>query len=110
MFSLQLKKVTHMDFFEVIKKRRSVRVFKQKPVQDDLVKKILEAACWAPSAGNMQSWEFIIVKDPKIKTQLCTAALDQEMIEEAPLDIVVCANQKRSAIKQPASAWHWPTF
>jgi nitroreductase len=50
-------------FLELLKKRRSTRAFKPDPVPDEYVDKIIEAARWAPSGGNSQPWEFIIVKD-----------------------------------------------
>jgi len=86
-----------MDLFEAIRNRRSVRAFKPDPVSDELLNKILEAAQWAPSAGNCQARDFIIVKDPEMKKELCVAALNEYMIEEAPVNIVVCANEERSA-------------
>ncbi len=88
-----------MDVFEAIRERRSVRAFISKPVPKALLTKVLEAAKWAPSAGNCQPWDFIIVKDARVKRKLCEAALDQEFIEQAPVDIVVCANEERSAIR-----------
>jgi len=86
-----------MDLFEAIRNRRSVRAFKPDPVSEELLNKILEAAQWAPSAGNCQARDFIIVKDPEMKKELCAAALHQYFIEEAPVNIVVCANEERSA-------------
>ncbi|MGQ9513600.1 MAG: nitroreductase family protein [Thermoproteota archaeon] len=86
-----------MDLFEAIKDRRSVRSFKQKPVPENLIKKILEAASLAPSAGNLQAWEFIIIKDSVTKMEISKAAFYQSFIAEAPVDVVVCANQKRSS-------------
>lgn len=50
-----------MDIMEVIKTRRSIRRFKQDPVPEDKVLKILEAANVAPSAGNLQPWRFIVL-------------------------------------------------
>jgi len=86
-----------MDVFEAIKGRRSIRAYKPNPIPDELLSKILEAAQWAPSAGNRQARDFIIVRDPEVKRGLCKAALEQCFIEEAPVDIVVCANEERSA-------------
>ncbi|MFC1580357.1 nitroreductase family protein [Thermodesulfobacteriota bacterium] len=43
--------------------RRSVRKLRREPVPDELIEKILEAARWAPSAGNAQPWEFLVVRD-----------------------------------------------
>ncbi|MBC7131114.1 nitroreductase family protein [Candidatus Bathyarchaeota archaeon] len=86
-----------MEVFEAIKGRRSVRSFRETPVSDDIVKQLIDAARWAPSAGNIQPWEFIIVRKPEIKHRLAEAALGQFFIEEAPVVIVVCANELRSA-------------
>jgi nitroreductase len=88
-----------MDLFEAIRGRRSVRAFKPTPVPDELVNKVLEAAQWAPSAGNLQARSFIVVKDSKIKTDLYIAALHQSFIKEAPINIVVCADERRSEIR-----------
>ena len=85
-----------MDVFEAIKNRRSVRAFTNEPVSNKEVTKLIDAAKWAPSAGNIQPWEFVVVRDPKIKRGLSAAALDQTFIEEAPVVILVCANQLRS--------------
>ena len=86
-----------MDIFDAIKGRRSVRAFKPDLVPDEFLNKVLEAAQWAPSAGNRQARDFIIVKDYKVKRLLCEVALGQCFIEEAPVDVVVCANEERSA-------------
>lgn len=84
-----------MDVLEAIRGRRSVRAFKNEDISAETVDKLLDAACWAPSAGNIQPWEFIIVKKPEIKTRLVEAALDQSFIGEAPVVIVVCADEDR---------------
>jgi len=86
-----------MDVFEAIKGRRSVREFKPDPVKDEDLKRILEAGRWAPSAGNCQPSEFVVVKDPSVKRRLATAALEQTFIAEAPVVIVVCANIPRTS-------------
>ncbi len=85
-----------MDVFEAIKGRRSIRAFQDKDVPDQLVNRIIEAAQDAPSAGNLQARDFIIIRDKKIKRQLSEAAWGQYFIEEAPVVIVVCANGNRS--------------
>ncbi|MEM2340672.1 MAG: nitroreductase family protein [Candidatus Bathyarchaeia archaeon] len=86
-----------MDLFEAMRGRRSIRAFRPDPIPDSALEKILEAAQWAPSAGNRQARDFIIVRDPGVKARLADAALGQGFIEEAPVDIVVCANRERSA-------------
>lgn len=60
-----------MDFYKVVRDRRSVRHFKTEiDVKDDVLKRLIEIACLAPSAGNYQPWQFIIVKDPQKKKRL----------------------------------------
>jgi len=87
-----------LDVFEAIKNRRSIRAYTSKEVsEEEEVKKLIDAARWAPSAGNIQPWEFVIVRDAEIKRGLSVAALDQTFIEEAPVVIVVCANEMLSA-------------
>jgi len=86
-----------MDVFEAIKGRRSVREFKPDPVDDKDLEKILDAGKSAPSAGNCQPWEFVVVKDGAIKQKLVRAALGQSFIAEAPVVVVVCANIPRTS-------------
>jgi len=86
-----------MDVLEAIKGRRSIRAFQSKEIPEEIVEKLIDMARRAPSAGNIQPWEFIIVRKPEIKRRLAEAALDQTFIEEAPIVIVVCANENRSS-------------
>lgn len=86
-----------MDVFEAIRGRRSVREFKPDPVGGKNLKRILEAGRLAPSAGNCQPWEFVVVRDNGIKRKLARAALNQSFIAEAPVAIVVCANIRRTS-------------
>ncbi len=73
------------------------RSFKPTPVPDETIKKILQNGIRAPSAGHLQPWEFIVIKDPKIKRELAEAALQQYFLAEAPVVIATCANTTRSA-------------
>jgi nitroreductase len=86
-----------MNLLEVIMKRRSIRTFKKQEVSQKTVEKLLEAARWAPSAGNVQPWEFVIVSSQQTKQELSKAAFNQKNLEEASVVIVVCADEKRAA-------------
>jgi len=86
-----------LDVFEAIKGRRSVRAYVSEEVSEEEVKKLIEAARLAPSAGNIQPWEFVIVTNAETKRRLSDAALHQTFIEEAPVVIVVCADVARSS-------------
>jgi len=80
-----------MDIFEAIEKRRSIRGYRQKDVEEDKLRKILDSAHLAPSASNRQEWRFIVVKDKEKKRSLCKAARGQQFVEEAPVVIACCA-------------------
>lgn len=73
-----------------------MRAFKSRGVSEKDILDILENAILAPSAGNLQAWEFVLVKSRKQKEKLVAAALGQHFISEAPFVLVVCANQARS--------------
>uniref|UniRef100_A0A7C6A8J2 Nitroreductase n=1 Tax=candidate division WOR-3 bacterium TaxID=2052148 RepID=A0A7C6A8J2_UNCW3 len=78
-----------MEFYDVIQKRKSVRAYKQDPIPDQVLNRILEAVRNAPSAKNLQPWKFIIVKDPQTIEELVPACNNQQFIAQAP--IVICA-------------------
>jgi len=84
-----------LDIKDVILNRHSVRNFSDKIPPSKEILEIIKYAQFAPSAGNLQARDFIIVEDIKIKKELSIAALDQEFIREAPINIVVCANLSR---------------
>jgi len=82
-----------VDVFEAMEKRHSVRSFEPgRDVPDEMVEELLRCGCQAPSAGNVQPWRFIIVRDAEKKEELAAAALGQRFLAEAPVVIVVCAD------------------
>jgi nitroreductase len=88
-----------MEFFEVLKERHSVRKFKDGEVEEEKLRKILEAADSAPSAGDLQAYEIVIVKDKERKRKLSTAAYEQEFIAHAPVVLVFLTHPERSSRK-----------
>ncbi len=86
-------------FFQVLQKRRSVRSFKRKQVEEFKINTIVESCDLAPSAGGLQSYEIYQVKGNDKKNLLTRAAWDQMFISEAPLVLVFCANASRSVYK-----------
>ncbi len=82
-----------MELMEVIQKRRSIRRFKDTPIEDDKLKRVLEAARLAPSARNLQDWKFIIVKDKATREKLMEAAKGQAFVAQAPVVIVACGTK-----------------
>ncbi|MBS7648705.1 MAG: nitroreductase family protein [Candidatus Bathyarchaeia archaeon] len=79
-----------MDFYEVIRTRRSIRSYRPDPIPDEVLMRILEAARIAPSGTNRQPWKFIIVKNEELKRKLAAACHNQMFIAEAPIVIVAC--------------------
>jgi nitroreductase len=86
-----------MDLIEALETRRSVRHFKPEQISDELLWNILKLGNTAPSAGNLQAREFIVVRDGDIKERLAAAAFNQRFVREAPVVIVVCGNKARSS-------------
>jgi len=84
-----------MELKETLAKRRSIRNFLPKDVDMETVIEIISYANMAPSAGDLQSRDFIVVRDDHTKEELSEAALGQDFIMEAPVCIVVCANLQR---------------
>lgn len=81
----------------IIKKRRSVRKYLRKDVPLELIEKVLESSRFAPSAGNYQPWEFIVVRNEDTKKDLVAAAYNQNWMLEAPVFIVSCVNMRLAA-------------
>ncbi len=86
-----------MECIETIKGRRSVRRFKAQPVGKEMIEELLDAARMAPSAGNLQARDFIVISNKITKQKLKEAALGQSFIEQAPIVIVAVANIERSS-------------
>jgi nitroreductase len=84
---------------DAITGRRSIRSYRSDAVTDGQIEKILLAGQLAPSAGNLQGREFIIVRDPATRHRISDAALRQRFIDEAPVCIVVCTNLPRTKQK-----------
>lgn len=85
------------NFLKLLKKRTSVRRFKPDPIPDGHIEKILEAARWAMSGANSQPWEFIVIKDPKIKAEI------EKSYREHGLDLTFWMEQQRvPELRHPA--------
>ena len=95
-----------MDFFEAVKKRRSVRNYSDEKVPEAIIHKALEAAILAPNSSNTQTWDFHWVKNQDKKIKLVEACLSQFAAKTASDLIVVTANShlwKRS--QKPLLDW-----
>lgn len=84
---------------DAIKARYSVRRFAATNVAAEVVERLVELATWAPSAGNLQPWRFVAVRDPARKAALAEAAWGQRFVAQAPVVVVICADPERSAAR-----------
>lgn len=88
-----------MEFAQVVMSRKSIRAYKPDPVSDETVMQLLTYAHYAPSAGNLRPWEFIVVRSPEVreaivKTTFCGNNMDgparQQWLLQPPVLVVVC--------------------
>jgi nitroreductase len=82
---------------KVLRARRSIRRFTSEPVPDDAIKALLEAAMSAPSAGNQQPWEFVVIKARAVLDKIPDVHPYAQMCRQAPAAIVVCGNLDRDS-------------
>ncbi len=88
------------DLFATIRNRHSVRKFQSDmPVEKEKLHAILEAACAAPSAGDLQAYKIIVVESESKRSELCGLANNQTFIGEAPICLVFCTDASRSELE-----------
>ncbi len=85
---------------EEILNRRSIRKYKDQPVEDGMILQLLESARLAPSGKNTQPWQFIIVKSQATRQKLAKVSHNQPWMAEAPV-FLVCVADIRSRINPP---------
>ncbi|MDD4307804.1 MAG: nitroreductase family protein [Thermoplasmata archaeon] len=89
-----------MDFYETVNTRKSVRAYDSRPVDEEVLERILKAARGSPSAKNLQPWHFIVVRNQAKRTVLAEGTW-AKFLRESPVVIVGCGNRKDSP--------HWST-
>jgi nitroreductase len=101
-----------MDIFEVIRTRRSIRRFKDKPVEDEKIRTLLEALRQSPSWSNLQCWRLIVVRDKITREKISNLSYVESFfaplgykanpsrkgIAEAPVVIIACADPSQSGV------------
>ena len=92
-----------MDVKQAINLRKSIRSYLDKPIEPEKLDCILDAARMAPTASNQQSHKIITVTNPEMRQKMVAACNGQKMVGEAPVVLVVCANNQRDmSCGQPA--------
>ncbi|SJZ37471.1 nitroreductase family protein [Selenihalanaerobacter shriftii] len=91
------------NILDIIGQRKSIRKYEDKKVESKKIEKLMESATLAPSAGNRQPWEFIVVEDEKVIAELIDEPMSKFntswMSKGVPLMIAVCGNPVESAKK-----------
>ena len=91
-----------MDIFQVFRDRRSIRKYKDTPVERDKIEQVLDAARLAPSWKNLQCWRFLVLTDPLRKEALLSAFAEdnpgRKAFLQAPVAIVICADPVESDV------------
>jgi nitroreductase len=91
------------DFFETVRHRHSIRKFRDDlPVEAEKLHAILEMACAAPSAGDLQSYRIYVIQSAAQRQLLSTAAMNQPFTAEAPVSLLFCSDPQRAAGKYGA--------
>jgi nitroreductase len=88
------ERISPESLLSLFRDRRSIRRYRPDPVPDEMVQEILEAGRWAPSAGNLQPWTFIVIRDRLMREQIAVyadyAGSHRTHVAEASLLIVLC--------------------
>jgi nitroreductase len=93
-----------MDVFEAIRTLLAVRRYQERPISDDVVRRVLEAGRLTASASNKQPWHFVVVQDRATLGKLASLARSGPYIAGAPLAIVVVVDQTPYAVSDASRA------
>jgi nitroreductase len=85
-----------MDALECIATRRSIRSFLDIAVDQETILTIVEAGTYAPSAGNLQDWRFVVVEDKTLLKSLSEYCLGQASIQNSSFSVVVCSDYEQT--------------
>ena len=90
-----------MDFFEVVKSRRSIRKYTDEPVSQEMLDTVIKAAMTAPSAGNQQPWHFIVIRNRENLQRIPSFHPYAKMAPKCQVAVLVCGDPEGKK---------WPTF
>jgi coenzyme F420-0:L-glutamate ligase / coenzyme F420-1:gamma-L-glutamate ligase len=93
-----------MSLSDAIKKRRSIRKYLPRQVPQGIVKEVLAAAGWAPSAHNSQPWRFIVLADASVKRRLADAMADAWVKDLQRDGITIDSDNRKARVERFATA------
>jgi nitroreductase len=85
-----------MDLFETIKQRHSIRTYQKRDIEEDKLQRVFGAIGAAPSAGNLQAYNVVAVRNSDKKHELAVASCNQMFLEQAPIVLVFLASSERN--------------
>jgi nitroreductase len=86
-----------MDVFEAIRGRRSIRCFTDRPVKEEVLRKLVEAGIWAPNGGNWQTWRFVVVTETSMLKKI--KMVSPGLLGDPPAMIAVCQDVEEAMRK-----------
>ena len=92
-----------MDALDAIHTRRSIRKYQNRPVEEPMIRQCLAAAMSAPSAGNAQPWQFVVLTERKILDRIPELHPHAPMARQAQVGVVICGDLAREKY-----AGYWP--
>ena len=92
------------EFVEIIKSRRSIRGYLPKPIAKEILADIIDAARLAPSANNIQPWEFIVITNKETLSKIAELATWGKFIKDAAAAVVVCGERDNPHLLEDCSA------
>ncbi|MFB3776238.1 MAG: nitroreductase family protein [Bryobacteraceae bacterium] len=93
-----------MDAIEMLKTRRSVRAYQNRPVPRELIEDIVDCGRLAASANNVQPWEFVVVTEAAVRGRLAAVTDHGKFIAEAPVCIVVLCRDSKYYLEDGSAA------
>jgi nitroreductase len=93
-----------MDAIEVLKTRRSVRAYTRAPVPRKIIEDIVDCGRLAPTANNVQPWEFVVVTDPELLRRIAVITEYGKFIADAPVCVVVLSKETKYYLEDGSAA------
>jgi nitroreductase len=93
-----------MDAIEVMKTRRSVRAYTRAPVPRKIIEDIVDCGRLAPTANNVQPWEFVVVTDPELLRRIAETTEYGKFIADAPVCVVVLSRDTKYYLEDGSAA------
>ncbi|MGB9677183.1 MAG: nitroreductase family protein, partial [Candidatus Ratteibacteria bacterium] len=93
-----------METLKVLKERRSIRKYQKKEVSKDIIENIIDCARFAPTAINIQPWEFIVITDQKMREKIADITDYGKFIKETPCCIAVFCKDTKYYLEDGSAA------